>query len=578
MGSKSQAVNQNNVQTNQNYNFDINAIYSDFIQQINANRSYTNIQTNNTALEKFDANTVGGIVGGLKIENTAQESRAHTFYRLIGFPVVDKDGNMYNPGLDIMAGSNERLIKKVGIANKQDPKFLALSLQRENYTNNILNVFRQTPPTITASALALSSNSRINTRSFAVPTINTDALSFFPGDQKYSVNWDSKVGQEDIDIHYYRDANGNAPDSGFLSSNRYHFIQPFIVDARIDFTVSPLNSLSQKDNEKGKLPSRVVAVPFVDSNKSLLIGENTYAKRPLIEKVIRDRLTATQDATITEGQQETIDYIKNTSSIKNDALISQMVDSPYIKNNPALFVKYVAMIQAMCQALVDAQKRIQFAQSQYYWIPLVSTAGPEGGSTVNGIIIQSDNVFPEDLITTADSAIIGLTLQQYANSFQTASAPVAGIADPGGFIFEGSANLFKLTFDETTSASLGDTVSEQLDKLNKERTRYLSDANDALKTIEIIMGEWSGLGLCDIIAVMASLYTMDQDMLLGFLDDDAIGRMTDQTGIVPISGVGGAGRASVTDALNSFVGTVNDYYHLMDDLYNILAVKNNISS
>jgi hypothetical protein len=121
-------------------------------------------------------------------------------------------------------------------------------------------------------------------------------------------------------------------------------------------------------------------------------------------------------------------------------------------------------------------------------------------------------------------------------------------------------------------------AGSQLDNLSKVRNQDLEVANNALKTIEIIMGEWSGFGLCDIIAIMASLYTMDQDMLLGFLDDDAMGRMTQLTGVVPIGGNsigGGSGRPSVTDALTEFVTTVNYYYHLMDDVYNIRANNNN---
>jgi len=550
--TKTQAINQSNNQSDQNYDFDIDQIYLDFIQEIDANRSLINIQTNSSSLDTFDVNTIGSIAAGLKVENTVQESRAHAFYRLIGLPVIDQDGNAYNPGLDIMQESNTRRNMKVTIANNQDPQFKALSLQRENYANNILIPFNQTPPTITASALALSSSARSNTRSFSVPTTNTDALSFFPGDQKYTATYDGKVGKYDVLLNNYKDANGNLPDSSYLTGNRFHFIQPFIVDARIDFTVNP--------------SSRLVAVPFVNNKKNLLVSENTYVKRPLIEKVIRDRVAATQNTTISSGQQDVINYIKNTSTLKNDTLIQKMVNSPYIQNNSELFTRYVFMIEAMCKKLVAAQQDIQMVQSKYYWIPLVSTSGPEGGSNVNPIIILSG--MPIYLVTSQDQSIINLSLTKQVNDFLTSSAEASGTGDPGGFSFDGGTKFFSLTFDETTSSSLGDTVGDQLDSLNRNRDHDLGIANDALKTIEIIMGEWSGLGLCDIIAVMASLYTMDQNALFGLLDIDAQTRLATQLQVSTASSL------SATAALNVLVSTVNDYYHLMDDTYKILANNN----
>jgi hypothetical protein len=579
VGNKSQATNQGNSQSDQNYDFDINKMYSDYIMEIDAHRSWTNIQTNSSSLNKFDAATVGGIVGGLKVENTSQESRAHAFYRWIGFPVVDSGGNFYNPGFDNLPGNQSRLKDKVTIANNQDAKFKALSLQRENYTNNVLNVFRQTPPTITASALALSANARANTRSFNIPTTNTDPLSFSPLDQRYTADYDSKVGKYDVQLGEYQDANGNTPDPGYLTPNRYHFIQPFIVDARIDFTVSPIETSlinsqtdgmrSSSSNNQNGAPqsSRIIAVPFVTNRSNLLISENTYVTRPLIEMVIRDRIAASQNATISTSQQNISDYILNDSTVKNDYLIQQMVNSPYIKNNSLQFAKYLYMIEAMCDALIYAQQQvIQRVQSYYYWVPLVSAIGPEGGSSISPIIIS--NTFPSNFVTIRDQAIIDASLTQFVNTFNPASGQANSVPDLSSFGFQGGINYFSQTFDERTSSSLGDVVTSQLDNLNKTRNYDLGLANDALKTIEIIMGEWSGLGLCDIIAVMAALYTMDQTMLLGFLDKDAKARATAQLGIDTSS------VPSVTAALTEFVTTVNYYYHLMDDTYNIMANNN----
>lgn len=552
--ASSSTPNQSNFQTNQNFDIDLQEVYNDFIQEIDANRSIVNLQVNTTVLNSFNIKTIASLANQLKIESTPQESRAHAFYRLIGLPVVGGSGQFYNPGLDNISGNKTiYLSDKITIANSISSDFKALSLQRENYPNGWLALFNQQPVTITSSALSLSSSTQ--TRQFSVPTTVTDPTSFVPGNQKYTPSLNSIVGKYHTQLTAYVDANGNKPNSSTLAATRYHFIQPFQVDPRIDFTVNP--------------SSRRVAVPFVPSKKNLLVAENVFVKRPLIEKVIRDRFTSTQGAVVSSSQQQIIDYILNVPTVKQDNLISQMVNDIYNTGEQALFEKYLFMIQAMCTKLVKAQLDIQLVQSRYYWAPAPAVNGPEGGSSVQGIIISS--TMPTNLITIADNSIIQQSLRQSANKFDTSSSEADGTPDLGGFAFDGGTKFFDLTFDDDTSTALGDINNTQLTNLNKKRDHDLSTANTALQDIEVIMGEWSGLGLCDIIAVMASLYTMDQNKLLGFLDDDALGRCSNQLGIDTSSA------GDVSDALQALVTSVNNYYHLMDDIYKNLATSNGLT-
>jgi hypothetical protein len=538
---------QSNYQSNQNFNIDISQVYSDFIQEIDANRSISNLNIFIArASSQFQVNTIASLNNFLKIESTPQESRAHCFYRLIGFPVVDQGFNYYNPGLDTDNPGN--LQNKVNIANNQDPSFLALSLMRENYNNTILTNFNTTPPTLNSSVLALSSS--INTRLFSIPVLNSDPFDYTISDQQYIANINSIVGDRQVSLENYTDETGILPT---ISTNRYHFIKPFIVDPRIDFTINPAD--------------RRVAVPFVTNKKSLLIGENTYVKRPLIEKVIRDRYTSTQGAVVSTSQQQIIDYILNVPTIKNDNLIQQMVNNIYNQGplGPIVqFEKFLFLIQAMCTALVKAQLKIQLVQSRYYWLPLPSTIGPEGGSTIEPPIVSTN--LPSTLITTQDQSIINFTLAQLANTFDTQTAPLNGIPDLGGFAFD----PFQLTFNTDTSSSLGDNTTTQLTALTTKRNTDLATANTALQTVEIIMGEWSGLGLCDILAVMGSLYVMDEDDLLGFLDAPAQQRAIAQ-------GIFTTTSSTIQDAQNSFFSTITNFYNLMDDIYQSIAQNNGLN-
>ena len=159
MGVKSPIPNQVNTQIQQNFKIDINTIYSDFIKEIDANRSIININTNKSQLTVFNIKTIASIISTLtQTGDTPQESRAHTFYRLIGFPVVSASMQYYNPGLDTVDGTKKNTLSdKISIANNPIAGLNALSLQRENYTNTVNQIFSVQPPTIAASALALTS-------------------------------------------------------------------------------------------------------------------------------------------------------------------------------------------------------------------------------------------------------------------------------------------------------------------------------------------------------------------------------------------------------------------------------------
>jgi len=551
--------NQANFQTNQNFNININEVYQDFIKEIDENRSIVNVQVNNAQLNQFNINTISSLGRVLKVESVPQESRAHAFYRLIGLPVISQSNAFYNPGLDTIGGPRTiYLSDKITIANNQDNKFKALSLLRENYINKVLNIFNVTPTTITASTLSLTSS--ITTRSFTIPTAkNTDPFSFSAADQQYVPSFNSIVGANQVSLFQYQDEFGAFPDISNLSFNRYHFIQPFIVDARIDFSVNP--------------SSRKVAVPFTPSKNNLLISENTYVKRPLLEKVIRDRLSANQNVTVSTSQQKIIDYVINVPTVKNDSLIQQFIGNINTYNTSQLsqFEKFLFIIQAMCEQLVKAQLNIQLAQSRYYWIPITSNIGPEGGSDIKGIIIS--NSLSNTLITVQDRAIINGTLNQFANTFETASSETNGTPDLGNTIFDGGTKFFNLTFNSDTSRSLGDIVSNQLNYLNKKRDHDLGVANSALQTIETIMGEWGGLGLCDIVAIMGALYTMPQASLVGLLDIDAFNRMLVSLNLQQNQ----PEKNDIVQSLQDFTNTVNDYYNLTNDIYKNLALNNGLN-
>lgn len=551
--------NQDNFQDPQNFKIDIEKIYQDFIQQIDDCRSIVNVfnQGNQSFLNKFDRKTITSLPKFVKIETTPQESRCHTFFRLIGFPVVSNDMTYYSPGFDICNMQDNGLTRQMGldekitIANNPIDKFTSISQQRENYINRFLDIFSQNG-TIDASTLALSSST--HTREFIVPLQDVDPFDMLAISQTYTANFSSQIGQlTQVSLLDFVDDAGNKTVPGNLQTNRYHFIKPFIVDPRIDFTVP-----------NGKK----VAVPFCFNKSNLLIADNTYVKRPLIEKVIRDRLLLDDQAnTLGDADQFIRDYIQNIPSVKDQDLIQQMISGKIYKlGEQQQFNKYLRIIGAMILKLVEAQNTIQAVQSKYYWLPKPSTSGPEGGSAVKNVVISV--ALPTDFLTTSDRSLILAILKQNANQFNAQTATTDGTPNAGDFVF----GAFTTTFDDDTSKSLGNIAEQTVQELTDERNQALTEANSALRTVEIVMGEFSGFGLCDIIAIMGSLYIIPIENLLGLLDADAYDRMTKVLGLKDPPD-----QSDLNTSMKSLAQSVKNYYNIMDKIYVDVKTGNNLA-
>lgn len=544
--------NQTNFQDQQNFEININDIYASFIQEIDAVRSFVNITNpeNLQRLNNLKVEDINKLAQLLKPELTVQESRPHAFYRLIGFPVISNDFKFYNPGMDIIKDNSRTITKdfKIQVANNPIIGFRDLSIKRELYIQNILKIF-SLPKTIDAGTLSLLSG--INIRKFVSPFDKNDqSFDMVSKSQTYKVDLGNFVGNRKIDLPNYQDVNGDQPSQLLdIIKNQAHYIKPFIVDPRIDFSVSP--------------SKRLIAIPFVPDKSKLKVGDNTYIKRPLLEKVIIDRFTVVNpDDALGTADKALLDFIKSIPAIQDQNIINKINKDVFGLLEITQFVNFLNIIRAMMIELVNAQLIIQSAQSKYYWVPQPSTIGPENGSSVRGIFINKN--INSELITKSDQELIDAFVKVTINKLSLQASNATGQADLGGFAFDN----FKTAFTPETSPGLGDLSQQNFDSLNTKRTKELQKANDALRTIEIILGEFSGLGLCDIIAVLGALYIMPRDSLLGFLDDDAIMRMGKNLN-------GSFSNSSGIEAsMDDFTSTVKDFYNLMDQIYQD-ARKNN---
>lgn len=547
--------NQEIFQDDQNYDIDVNQLYTDWIVPIDNLRSYSSINAQNdkvlSALAKRGVIDITGTAKLIKMEQTVQESRCHAFFRWIGFPIADKNHQIFNPGFDVTQNRTITDKKKLDRATNPIDKFNELSLKRENFARGNLDIFNN-PKTADAGALALSNGATGALRKFVVPLNpekSDDPFDMVVDNQSFQVDLNGIVGEETISLKNYQDANGRFP--GKLSDKRIHVIKPFVVDARIDFSVSP--------------QSRLVAVPFVADSYQTKVDPVNNVKRPLLEKIIRDRL-AVNDPTITAGTatNDILQYISESLDIKDNALIKKVNNKDlYNQSEQSQFIQSINTIRSLMKKLVSAQNTITEAQGQYYWLPAPSTSGPEQGCAVQGVFLPT--VISPTLVTEKDKAILLSLADTTVNSVTSEGALATGSPEAADF----GLPTPTVTFGPDTTTGYGNNASQNLDTLSQKRSKALAAAGEALQVIEIIMGDFSGLGLCDIIAIVSALNIMSKENLAAFLDDDAKNRMFSSLGLNASSVNIGTYDAAMTELFS----TVRDFYNIMDQIYKDFSEK-----
>jgi hypothetical protein len=576
---------ESNFVSNINFKIDINKVYSDFLKDIDNVRSLSSISNpenkkNIDEIIKKSNGDITSIAGIVKAEKTPQESRCHAFYRLIGLPVVSNDMKIYNPGLDIVYDGKreERKNTKLTIARNPLNNFNQFSVLRENYPLASLSVF-STPDNVNAGALALLSGGTHRVRRFSEHLEKiTGPFDVDFNSQTYLLDHLGRVGPNDtIPISEYRDFNGKTPDKNVVSPLRAHLIFPLIVDARIDLSINP--------------PNNLVAVPFISDRNQLKVSSGdsnnqsnsqidksvsrnpslpSHVRRPLIEKIIRQRFAEDNKKKQASTNVDSVsDFVRNYPDIRNLSIIDKVNrNSVYNPTEQAQFLTFMQIIASMTYTLAKAENEVMQAQSAYYWLPKPSSNGPEEGFSIRGLFLPKF-VIDERLQTYLDREIIMAITLGVIDSVTPATVNADGTTvDVGHFAFD---NL-QQTFHPETSGAFGNINFENKEGLIQKRTRVLGIANNALRTIEIIMGEFSGLGLCDIIAIIGALYIIDKNDLLGFLDTysmDRLNAIPEFKGII-------ANQPSYETSMTNLMYAIIDFYNLMQAWYTSIKVRNNM--
>lgn len=503
---------------------DIIELFNNFIVPVDAVRSHFNALVPNSQ----ELNTP-----------QYQESRCHAFYRMIGFPVVASDGNFYSPGFDpnLNTDSNS-LAAYQKIANSVTSN-LDLTKQFAYREQQVQIVFRKlfsaggTP----AQAITLGS---VFIRSFAQQFSGTDPLTDDP-------NKEQVVNERVTEII---NVFGNSVGSSLLKSK--HPLKPFIVDPRIDSSMRPI-------------VNRICAPFLKDKSQTKIFsskGTSDSLKRPYIEKVITTRFN-NNNLVLKSGQSiinSIVDSVVNDKNQTDVDLVSTAADplNQLYSSEIVVFGDYVKIMKILVKELIDSIKSVQYIRQRINFKPVPD---PKNGieSGTNGSTLNTPDPADDKNNQKVENQIIQLTQKKTLNDLLLDTG-INGVPDTGDFVF---SNLDDSVF--SINKNVQKSYDANIKGLTDIRDQLGTEGIQALQTIEIIMGEFGGIGLIDMVAIQAALWIMDPQALLGLIDKRAFDRISEFR--KDTINLGASTQLGVIDSLTNFEQILRTIYTFIQDYY-----------
>lgn len=494
---------------------DLNSLYDKYILPIESIRSRSAVNITGGIQEKpeNDDNSI------LSTSTEPQESRAHTFYRSLGLPVVSDKG-FYNPGFNPKA-TIEQYKSNRNIATSINENIKYMQSFREMEAKFRKNVFKNAGADSAVYSVVLSSG--ICQKSFNLFDKKVGPLDID--------NQTASISQRQIFINtFYKSYDGYDILNTF--DNVSHILRPFTTDPTICSFISPR--------------SYEICVPFALKDEDRSLEKNVKLKRPGIEFILRLRLrqktvfyeqsnvlatvdlgSSTSDAALNQGQSGTItnrsEIINNFNNLdlNNILLIAAAIqdkDSAGLDDiskalEGTLYIELytlndlVRTLKALVKLYINSLESISRIMNEICWLPLASEKGPEGGTK-----ITTGFIFPK--IVNGD-----WELERSIARLQVKSNLSKRQMEMGD----------KINFSDFVSSefnNISNTYDEELDKAKQQKKNLEAEASQALKAIELITGEISGLGLIDIIAIWIALWSLDINVLLSLIDNESADRLS----------------------------------------------------
>jgi len=424
-----------------------------------------------------------------------QESLAHTFYRMIGLPIIGRDGNFYNPGFD-PTRNVKTAEAQISISQNIDQTLRDMARLRENAARERLSIFKKRGLNAAIYGMVMGK--------VPMPFQNMDANKEFNELDKQIFTLPSR---KSFIENNFEAADPEKEITNFFASGN-HMLKPFVCDPMISDTVMPGSSL--------------FAAPFLKDKTDQYWDNDIYLDRPILEQVLRQRIEQRNLIGVLErvtGLVGGSEFLANLQGLSIDqqrnvvsALLAKKEIDPdlipeLLKSNSGFELsKVTETIQALkgiITRLVAAVQEIAAVNKTLIWTPLATTLGPVGGVAELSKLVRT-----KVQIAELTRQIEAMRLANVAADFQIPTS----LNEIGPF-----ALLVADQIRKTFNADLHALTQKELECVRK--------GSDALRDIEIITGEISGFGLVDYFAIMATLWSLDLNVVISLLDESSFARL-----------------------------------------------------
>ncbi len=484
----------------QSMDLDINSLIQKFVRPIDRYRSY-------------NAPIIAGLLDqpGLSTSNKLQESRAHAFYRMLGLPAIEPTGKFFNPGFNPLLDGDEKT-RRADIAAAIPTAIKTFVQHRENESRRKYALFSRA--NMESSIFTISMSFPKAQKPFAI-ALGVESFKSLtqPDPQSFPIPLRKSLIQE-----RYKKKDGSDI-TGYFNDTVFHPLAPFMTDPVIAANVDP----------KSGDQSRLIGAPFLEK-EDLEFERNRYAKRPGLEFILRLRLRQQNiaeqtgvaidnvDLTTLEGDIS-VDRQRDIAAALSDSGVAN-VDVKQVLEGSGRVELYtlndlVKTYKGLIHLYVKNIENLERIYPQIIWVPLSNEGGPEQGTEVSTWF-----VIPKRRLNSWE-------LEQRISQL-SAKSTIAKMQ----FEIGETADETPLAYSDFTISefqNLSKVFESQLQETKNERDRLEADASNALRAIEFISGEVSGLGLVDIMAIYMALWSLDVSVLLDLIDDGAAERLNQIT-------------------------------------------------
>lgn len=485
-----------------------------------------------------------------------QESRCHAFFRMIGFPVVVDKNNFHSPGFDPnlnVDSASAASYAKIDASFASNNTLTGLSSAREQVPIDFSGIF---------------SNGGLNAQ--AVMFGSTFVRSF--GNQFTSSNTNPLTADNSGQVQAVQDrvtqVNNFYGPGGFVSATTLvsgfpiltsrHFLKPFIVDPRIDGYIRPTKS-------------RICAPFLIDKSQTKIFqssnGVADSLPRPYLERVISVRYNNDNVTSETtpggSAVQDIINQILSDDKVTDQSLVNTANNAlgQLYSDQLIVYNNYFKIMRVLIDTLIDEIRNVQYIIQNINFNPIPSPkTGVEGG--INGGQIGSPSLPDDPLVVNNKIGERNIIKQMQKQALNTVilDAGLQGIPDPGDFVF---SNINDTVF--SINNNIKQSYVDNITKLTDLRTQAGNSGITSLQNIELIMGEFSGIGLIDMIAIQSALWIMPGNSLLGLIDNRAFTRMTTYRKEINING---ASQNDIITSLTDFQTSLMTTYLLIQAYFN----------